>query len=138
TVRRRWAGPQTTPSARQEIAQDTIENSEAVVQAHAAAGASKEGKFYETLPDLSQPEWQAKNPGFDVPRKTKVVVADSFDVLRQIIEDGAEPSKTAVLNLASDIRPGGGWNVTLCETQEEALCYSSTLFATLDPKYYPW
>jgi uncharacterized protein (TIGR02452 family) len=47
-------------------------------------------------------------------------------------------ARTAVLNLASDEVPGGGWVQTLWRTQEEALCYSSTLYATLKPKYYPW
>ncbi|KAG6832862.1 hypothetical protein H0H87_012794 [Tephrocybe sp. NHM501043] len=46
--------------------------------------------------------------------------------------------KTAVLNLASDEFPGGGWVVTLSKTQEEALCYSSTLYNTLKQEYYPW
>ena len=43
-----------------------------------------------------------------------------------------------MLNLASDIEPGGGWRYTLSTTQEEALCYSSTLYATLRPEWYPW
>ena len=43
-----------------------------------------------------------------------------------------------MLNLASDEEPGGGWRYTLSATQEEALCYSSTLFATLKAEYYPW
>jgi uncharacterized protein (TIGR02452 family) len=42
------------------------------------------------------------------------------------------------LNLASDELPGGGWRLSLSRTQEEALCYSSTLFATLKPEWYPW
>jgi uncharacterized protein (TIGR02452 family) len=43
-----------------------------------------------------------------------------------------------VLNLASDVEPGGGWRYTLSSTQEEALCYSSTLYVTLNPEWYPW
>lgn len=43
-----------------------------------------------------------------------------------------------VLNLASDREPGGGWRYTLSKTQEEALCYSSTLYATLNPEWYPF
>jgi uncharacterized protein (TIGR02452 family) len=46
--------------------------------------------------------------------------------------------KIGVLNLASDKEPGGGWRFTLSRTQEEALCYSSTLFATLKAEWYPW
>lgn len=46
--------------------------------------------------------------------------------------------KVGVLNLASDREPGGGWRYTLSKTQEEALCYSSTLYATLNPEWYPF
>lgn len=46
--------------------------------------------------------------------------------------------KVGVLNLASDRKPGGGWRYTLSKTQEEALCYSSTLYATLKPEWYPF
>ncbi|KAF9003129.1 hypothetical protein BDZ89DRAFT_1081153 [Hymenopellis radicata] len=44
----------------------------------------------------------------------------------------------AVLNLASDIVRAGGWEGSLTRTQEEALCYSSTLYVTLKEQYYPW
>jgi len=46
--------------------------------------------------------------------------------------------KVAVLNLASDELRAGGWEVSLATTQEEALCYSSTLYETLKLSYYPW
>ncbi|KIJ65223.1 hypothetical protein HYDPIDRAFT_131629 [Hydnomerulius pinastri MD-312] len=49
-----------------------------------------------------------------------------------------DAARTGVLNLASDLYPGGNWDKTLSVTQEEALCYSSTLFKTLKPSYYPW
>lgn len=51
---------------------------------------------------------------------------------------GLKHSNVAVLNLASNIMPGGGWRQSLCKTQEEALCYSSTLYATLKPEWFPW
>lgn len=51
---------------------------------------------------------------------------------------GLSHSKVGVLNLASDREPGGGWCYTLSKTQEEALCYSSTLYATLSPEWYPF
>lgn len=130
--------PQSPHAKRKLIADDTIKNSEAIIEKYASRGASKEGKFYRTLPKLSEGEWKGRNPGFKGERKTRVVVADSFVALRQIIADGAAEEKTAVLNLASDIRPAGGWESSLSETQEEALCYSSTLYCTLDAKYYPW
>lgn len=47
------------------------------------------------------------------------------------------PTKpVAVLNLASERHPGGGWeNGTLA--QEEALCYRSSLYLSLHRTYYP-
>jgi uncharacterized protein (TIGR02452 family) len=36
------------------------------------------------------------------------------------------------------VEPGGGWRYTLSSTQEEALCYSSTLYSTLNSEWYPW
>ncbi|EGN95108.1 hypothetical protein SERLA73DRAFT_113884 [Serpula lacrymans var. lacrymans S7.3] len=90
------------------------------------------------------------------PTKVSVVNSDAFTVARGLIDSSFNtPSfvptslssspgeqapfvRTAVLNLASDELPGGGWNCTLSCTQEEALCYSSTLFNTLKPSYYPW
>jgi len=69
-----------------------------------------------------------------------VVNADSFAAARAIStrEGDRARAKVGVLNLASDEERGGGWAHTLSKTQEEALCYSSTLYMTLDPSYYPW
>lgn len=46
-------------------------------------------------------------------------------------------SRPAVLNLASNVRPGGGWE-TGAMAQEEALCYRSSLSLSLHKRYYPW
>lgn len=65
--------------------------------------------------------------------------SDSFTAARDIMKDNPEAQgKTTVLNLASDQLPGGGWIHSLSKTQEEALCYSSTLYETLKKSYYPW
>ncbi|KAI1121193.1 hypothetical protein F5Y10DRAFT_106050 [Nemania abortiva] len=45
--------------------------------------------------------------------------------------------RVAVLNLASDKSPGGGW-LTGALAQEEALCYRSSLALALHKSYYPW
>jgi len=53
--------------------------------------------------------------------------------------DPARPSnqRVAVLNLASDKQPGGGW-LTGAVAQEEAICYRSSLSLSLHKPYYPW
>jgi uncharacterized protein (TIGR02452 family) len=61
--------------------------------------------------------------------------SDAFALARGL-QSGS--GKIGVLNLASDREPGGGWRYTLSATQEEALCYSSTLHETLRPEWYPW
>ncbi|KAJ9619912.1 hypothetical protein H2203_008186 [Taxawa tesnikishii (nom. ined.)] len=69
----------------------------------------------------------------------KIIDSDAFAAARALLEtDPARSGRIAVLNLASDEEPGGGWRYTLSVTQEEALCYSSTLYATLRPEFYPW
>lgn len=45
--------------------------------------------------------------------------------------------RVAVLNLASDKQPGGGW-LTGAVAQEEAICYRSSLSLSLHKPYYPW
>ncbi|RDB15942.1 hypothetical protein Hypma_003604 [Hypsizygus marmoreus] len=131
---------------RQEIAHDTIARSPSLVQSHTSEGATLDS-FFLTIDDLPALD-PSLCPGH--PRsKVAVLNADSFTAARDLIQaapDGSARGKTAVLNLASDEERAGGWEYTLCKTQvssvilqpEEALCYSSTLYATLKPSYYPW
>lgn len=44
--------------------------------------------------------------------------------------------RIAVMNLASEKKPGGGW-LTGALAQEEALCYRSSLSLSLHKTYYP-
>lgn len=128
-AQRQWA------SNRRQIANATVAETPAIVAAHAAVGASASSIFYETVPALDR----AACPNFTHPRRTVVVAADTYATARDLIHNhGAAAHQTAVLNLASNMAPGGFWLQTLCETQEEALCYSSTLFGTLDTCHYPW
>jgi len=73
------------------------------------------------------------------PTQVRIINDDAFTIARDIIKkDPSAQGHVAVLNLASDIRRAGGWIRTLSQTQEEALCYSSTLYSTLKEEYFPW
>lgn len=138
---------------RHTVSRDTIARSANVAVELEAQGATLASTFISDqlppLPTLSD---------IPNPKPVSVVNSDSFTIARRLISDDPHNAtgKTAVLNLASDQRPGGGWDTTLSKTQvcrcfwcqlvesswwprqEEALCYSSTLFSTLSPSYYPW
>ncbi|KAJ3836139.1 hypothetical protein EV361DRAFT_796649 [Lentinula raphanica] len=122
---------------RRVVCQDTIARSPSITASHATQGATLNSTFIsEQLPPLpSLPDADAHSP-----KPVLIVNSDSFTLARQLIDEDPENAtgKMAVLNLASDEKPGGGWDMSLSTTQEEALCYSSTLFSTLSPSYYPW
>ncbi|KAJ4298825.1 hypothetical protein N0V90_004067 [Kalmusia sp. IMI 367209] len=118
-------------ATRRAQCEDTISRSPSITST--TPGASlKSTKITSQLPPLSQ-----QYPSFPSLKLAPITVhnSDSFALARTL-----NPSKGAigVLNLASDQVPGGGWRYTLSLTQEEALCYSSTLFTTLKPEWYPW
>ncbi|KAE9404121.1 hypothetical protein BT96DRAFT_964281 [Gymnopus androsaceus JB14] len=121
---------------RRVVSQDTIARSSSITAEHSAQGATLDSDFVsKQLPPLPPLAADAHEPS-----PVLIVNSDAFTLARKLINEDPENAtgKTAVLNLASDIRPGGGWDFTLSKTQEEALCYSSTLFPTLLPSYYPW
>ncbi|KAF9020739.1 hypothetical protein BDZ89DRAFT_1072044 [Hymenopellis radicata] len=124
---------------RYKIAKDTISRSEALVAQHAPDGASIESQFIsEQLPALDAE--LCPLPGH-TSSPVEIVNADAFALARRIIAQdmtGTAKGNIAVLNLASDIVRAGGWEGSLTRTQEEALCYSSTLYITLKEEYYPW
>lgn len=71
----------------------------------------------------------------------KVLNEDTFDAAISMTTLPANKSlphrRVAVLNLASEKTPGGGW-LKGAMAQEEALCYRSSLSLSLHEHYYPW
>lgn len=122
-----------TPKGRQAIADDTLSRTQAVLEAM-PSGSLDSTFIEEQLPPLHKD----RSPNHP-PTLIKVINSDSFAAARNIVRETPEAQdKIAVLNLASDEHRAGGWIHTLSRTQEEALCYSSTLYETLKPEYYPW
>jgi hypothetical protein len=101
---------------RAKIAGDTVKRTPEITKEHAAQGATLESTFIaEQLPPLDS----AKCPNPDhVPVPVEVLDSDSFTAARNIMKNDSEAiGKMAVLNLASDAEPGGGWAITLSKTQ---------------------
>ncbi|KIK66649.1 hypothetical protein GYMLUDRAFT_37800 [Collybiopsis luxurians FD-317 M1] len=112
-----------------------------VTAEHASEGASSLSKFI----DGQLPPLDASKRPYNEPKRMPVEVfnGDTFVIARELMDAAGEDAKgkTAVLNLASDEHPGGGWESGSI-AQEECLCYSSTLFHTLTQpgtiSHYPW
>ncbi|KAH7918524.1 hypothetical protein BV22DRAFT_1024458 [Leucogyrophana mollusca] len=157
-------------NVRRTIAKDTVERSTAIVNSTPGASLESilvhaqlpslptSTSTAVPIPDVLQKVFPAAEitfPSFP-PSQVRVINSDAYTIARELISDSPEfklstrgadepftptPARTAVLNLASDLYPGGGWTETLSKTQEEALCYSSTLYNTLNVNngsYYPW
>jgi uncharacterized protein (TIGR02452 family) len=135
-------------ASRRKACEDTLKRTPSVAAAAAAQGGNPLDSAFipAQLPplDKSSPLY----PGL-TRRPIEVHNSDAFALARTL--DATVPAlsstrnpkdlrrgKVGVLNLASDREPGGGWRYTLSKTQEEALCYSSTLYATLNPEWYPF
>jgi len=120
-------------SEREKIARNTISQTGAITAE--TPGASLDSTF---IPEQLPPLHDLPCPGI-TDTDLEIVNLDSFSAARNILaKDKDAEGKVAVLNLASDEERGGGWIYSLGTTQEEALCYSSTLYLTLKPTYYPW
>ncbi|KAJ7628544.1 hypothetical protein FB45DRAFT_834462 [Roridomyces roridus] len=67
------------------------------------------------------------------PPKITVVEGDTLQVAFPLCTDGG--SKVAVLSMASELRPGGGF-LSGANSQEESLCMRTTLYAGLQESFY--
>lgn len=136
-------------ASRRKACEDTLKRTPAIAaSATAQGGESLDSTFIpKQLPSLDK-----SNPLYPglIRGPIEVHNSDAFALARALspapitvphtTHEGGGPGhgKVGVLNLASDREPGGGWRYTLSKTQEEALCYSSTLYATLKPEWYPF
>ena len=72
----------------------------------------------------------------------RVLDQDTLDAAIGLIDQGkalqeaSEETRVAVLNLASESTPGGGW-LSGALAQEESLCYRSSLSLSLKKEFYP-
>ncbi|KAJ7621056.1 hypothetical protein FB45DRAFT_1032322 [Roridomyces roridus] len=108
-----------------KLAKDTISRSAGIVAEHAAQGATTDSVLVkDQLPQLDQ----AACPNHS-PSAVEIVNLDAFSLARRVL--AGEPR-------ACWAEETGPWLQVYTKTQEEALCYSSTLYVTLKPEYYPW
>ncbi|KAF1978495.1 hypothetical protein BU23DRAFT_549924 [Bimuria novae-zelandiae CBS 107.79] len=118
-------------ATRRRICEDTISRSASI--ANETPGGSLTSVFISSqLPPLDKSDPSFPNLTL---KPIEIHNSDAFELARRFYPS---KGKVGVLNLASDIEPAGGWRYTLALTQEEALCYSSTLYTTLKPEWYPW
>ncbi|KIV88584.1 hypothetical protein PV10_08254 [Exophiala mesophila] len=68
--------------------------------------------------------------------RIRVINADSIDAAVDLAARTSLTKPVCVLNMANEIRAGGGFR-TGALAQEEALCYRSSLYMTLKSRHYP-
>ncbi|KAJ7483340.1 hypothetical protein FB451DRAFT_1350544 [Mycena latifolia] len=112
---------------RERIARDTIHRTPQIIADCIDQGASSESTFFQDqLPALDP---LAKN----TPELLTVINSDSFTAARNIIAENADAQgKMAVLNLASDEEPAGGWINSFTRTQRR--CAILLLFMRLSSR----
>lgn len=105
-----------TPEGQQLIAQHTLKHTKSVIEEHANEGATEDSIFYsEQLPSLP-PLNASKQLGEG--RLVLVINSDSFTAARKLFDEHPDAKgSVAVLNLASDEEPAGGWLSSYTRTQ---------------------
>ncbi|KAH8803485.1 hypothetical protein F5884DRAFT_739888 [Xylogone sp. PMI_703] len=71
------------------------------------------------------------------PPRIRVIQSDTLNAVQELLADKPKAShgRVAVLNMASELRPGGGV-LNGSVAQEEVLCMRSTLYHSLDNSFY--
>lgn len=104
-------------------AKQGVENAELIVKPTVFSGTLQEP---DNIPRLSIP--------------IRLLVSDSLDAARDLLAtihqtNCAKRPKVTILNMASSLRPGGGF-LEGASSQEESLCMRSTLYPSLREEFY--
>lgn len=95
------------------IAQDTVKRSKSIIAEHASEGATIDSTFY--------PDQLAVLEPLNTPKEKhliQILNSDAFTAARKLLDEHPNArGSVAVLNLASDAHPGGGWLSSLSRTQ---------------------
>ncbi|KAJ7031657.1 hypothetical protein C8F04DRAFT_1110204 [Mycena alexandri] len=121
-----------TKTERSQLARKTInQHIPEVLQASSRARTGvRSSKVLRDLKPASHSKATAHAP---VPPKISVVEGDTLEVAYPMCIDGG--SSVAVLSMASELRPGGGF-LSGANSQEESLCMRTTLYASLQEGFY--
>ncbi|KAG9238531.1 hypothetical protein BJ875DRAFT_450998 [Amylocarpus encephaloides] len=105
--------------------------------------SSKRGKAKEPMEDEIDSQAATLEIHKEIPAtaleapRIEVIQSDTFDAAQNILSSIPPKSRVAILNMASPLRPGGGF-LKGATAQEEALCGRSTLYAAIvsDETFY--
>jgi uncharacterized protein (TIGR02452 family) len=121
-----------TKSERSQLARKTInQHIPEVLQASARARSGTRSS--KVLHDLKQINNSTPPKHAPTPPKITVVEGDTLEAAFPMCIDGG--GSVAVLSMASELRPGGGF-LSGANSQEESLCMRTTLYASLQEGFY--